>query len=32
MDRFESIKMFGRVVESGSFSGVAREFGVGSRR
>src|SRR6478672_4761940 len=29
MDRFEGIKIFVRVVESGSFSAVARELGTG---
>src|SRR6201982_1349417 len=29
MDRLEGIKIFVRVVESGSFSGVARELGTG---
>jgi len=29
MDRLDAIKIFVRVVESGSFSAVAREFGVG---
>jgi len=29
MDRLEAIKIFVRVVESGSFSAVARELGVG---
>jgi LysR family transcriptional regulator, regulator for bpeEF and oprC len=29
MDRLETIKMFVRVAESGSFSAVARELGVG---
>lgn len=29
MDRFEAIRMFVRVVESGSFSAVAREAGIG---
>ena len=28
MDRFEGIKIFVRVVESGSFSAVARELGT----
>ena len=32
MDRLEGIKIFVRVVESGSFSAVARELGTGSRR
>jgi DNA-binding transcriptional LysR family regulator len=30
MDRLDAIKIFVRVVESGSFSAVARELGVGS--
>jgi hypothetical protein len=29
MDRLDAIKIFVRVVESGSFSAVARELGVG---
>ena len=29
MDRLEGIKIFVRVVESGSFSAVARELGTG---
>jgi LysR family transcriptional regulator for bpeEF and oprC len=29
MDRFDAIRMFVRVVESGSFSAVAREAGIG---
>ena len=29
MDQFAAIRMFVRVVESGSFSAVAREAGVG---
>jgi DNA-binding transcriptional LysR family regulator len=29
MDRFDTMRMFVRVVESGSFSGAARELGVG---
>ena len=29
MDRFDAMRMFVRVVESGSFSAVARETGVG---
>lgn len=29
MDQFEAIRMFVRVVDSGSFSGVARENGIG---
>jgi DNA-binding transcriptional LysR family regulator len=29
MDRFEAIQLFVRVVESGSFSAVAREVGIG---
>lgn len=30
MDQFAAIRMFVRVVESGSFSAVAREAGVGN--
>ena len=29
MDRLDTMRMFVRVVESGSFSGAARELGVG---
>ncbi|MGC1411467.1 MAG: LysR family transcriptional regulator [Acetobacteraceae bacterium] len=29
MDRFEAMRMFVRVVQSGSFSATAREIGVG---
>src|SRR5271166_4958707 len=29
MDQFEAIRMFVRVVDSGSFSAVAREAGIG---
>ena len=29
MDRFDAMRMFVRVVETGSFSAVARETGVG---
>src|SRR5258708_13144216 len=29
MDRLDTIKMFVRVVESGNFSAVARELGIG---
>ena len=29
MDRLDAIKIFVRVVESGSFSAVARELGIG---